>query len=65
MKKFNIATEKGIRYLEKENAFYYFVSAEFIFKKEELLSGIYRMTYESDGKVFYEQKLEIGNRYNK
>lgn len=59
MKEFNIATEKGIRYLDKENAFYYFVSAEFIFKKDNLTNGNYRITYKSEGKIFYEQNLEI------
>ena len=60
MKEFNIATEKGIRYLDKENAFYYFLYLQNLFlKKDNLTNENYRIYINLEGKIFYEQNLEI------
>lgn len=59
MKNFNIAIEKGIRYLEHENVLFYFVAVEFIFKKENLQNGNYKIIYKENNKIFHEQKLKI------
>jgi len=59
MKKFNIATEKGIRYLEEDNVLFYFIAIEFIFKKEDLKSGNYQIIYKSNNHVFFKQNLQI------
>lgn len=60
MKKFSLAIEKGKRYLEANHiSQYYFLVPEFIFKKEEIYTGVYNMVFESNGEIFFKQELNI------
>lgn len=59
MKNFNLAIEKGKRYFENEIISFYFIATEFIFQKENIVSGQYKFEFISNNKKFFEQKLYI------
>lgn len=58
MKIFNIAIEKGKRYLTKIENFT-FIAPEFIFKKEDIKNGFYKIEYYYKDKLFYHQNMII------
>lgn len=60
MKNFNIAIEKGKRYL-KENKIisFYFIATEFIFNKDDIVTGNYRVEFKNKEFVFFTQSLMI------
>lgn len=60
MKTFNLAIEKGKRYLKDNNILsFYFIATEFIFKKEDIVSGNYHFEFKNNNNVFFKQKLTI------
>lgn len=59
MKKFNLAIEKGKRYFENETVCFYFLATEFIFKKEEIISGHYQFIFTNNNEPFFIQNLTI------
>lgn len=60
MKFFNLAIEKGKRYFYNGEIIpFYFIATEFIFEKNEIISGEYHFEFKSNNKIFYQQTLQI------
>lgn len=60
MKNFNLAIEKGKRYLLNDEVVpFYFIATEFIFNKEEITSGEYHFEFKNNNNVFFHQILNI------